>query len=318
MVRGLGVSSENCNNLREKENCVSQQQCEKAECVRRLQLSYLHRKTDGSEGKSDSIHSLSEDKCSGWSEDRTLPEKLDSESAGSVVPPVIQKDSSLLVLESQQNLFDSPLPLSSPSPSVDSPEELYTTALEASTTPISPPPSPSIPFLAESLKRIQLRRQALRSSHQQQSLTPPHTAYSVQKALPGNTVAGSKSVPGGQSVPLPSDRSHRVNLTVECRNRTSPNPEEMPAEEDDAVSEALLKPDYTNSSLLANCSFAADITTQIPRHLHNLTNQELRQRLVARGEQPGPITELTRPAYLVYLSKLEAGIQPAGNTGYKG
>ena len=76
--------------------------------------------------------------------------------------------------------------------------------------------------------------------------------------------------------------------------------------------------DSVNSTLLADSSFAADITTRIPRHLHSLTNEELRQRLLARGEHPGPITETTRPAYLVYLAKLDAGIQPSGNTGYEG
>lgn len=302
-------------NLREK---VSQQQWEKAGCVRRLQLNYLQTEAaDSNGGKSDTIHSLTEE-CGGYWPEKgavaALPKELDnSKLQGSVVSPVTQQDSSLLVLESQSNSFDSPPP-SSP-PSVDSPDELFTTALEPPTTPISPPRSPSIPFLAESLKKIELRRRALRASQQQQPLTPPHTTSSLQKALPSSPVVQPNRAPEGQSVPLPSDRSHQQCLTAE----SSPlNPEEIPAEEDDVENEALMKADYTNSSLLANCSFAADITTQIPRHLHSLTNQELRQRLVARGEQPGPITELTRAAYLVYLSKLEAGIQPAGNTGYKG
>ena len=81
-------------------------------------------------------------------------------------------------------------------------------------------------------------------------------------------------------------------------------------------SSSRLKP--ASPPLLMDCSFAADITTQIPRQLHQLSNQELQQRLVAFGEQPGPVTDLTRSAYLAYLSKLEAGIQPAGNSGYKG
>ena len=67
-----------------------------------------------------------------------------------------------------------------------------------------------------------------------------------------------------------------------------------------------------------DCSLAADITTKIPRSLRQLSNQQLHQRLVSLGERPGPITDLTRPAYLAYLVKLEAGIQPAGNSEYKG
>lgn len=107
----------------------------------------------------------------------------------------------------------------------------------------------------------------------------------------------------------------------DTKNRVSQKPEEklpcVSAREEDDTKRSLKTAPH-GSSLLANCSVAADITTQIPCHLHGLTNQELRQRLIARGEQPGPVTELTRSAYLVYLAKLEAGIQPAGNTGYKG
>ena len=67
-----------------------------------------------------------------------------------------------------------------------------------------------------------------------------------------------------------------------------------------------------------NCSFAADIQVQIPDKLRSLTEGELRERLVALGERPGPITPSTKVVYLAYLAKLEAGVQPAGNKGYKG
>lgn len=67
-----------------------------------------------------------------------------------------------------------------------------------------------------------------------------------------------------------------------------------------------------------DCSFAADIQVQIPEKLKSLTEGELRERLVALGERPGPITPSTKVAYLAYLAKLEAGVQPAGNKGYKG
>lgn len=67
-----------------------------------------------------------------------------------------------------------------------------------------------------------------------------------------------------------------------------------------------------------DCSFAADIRVQIPDKLRSLTESELRERLVSLGERPGPITPSTKVAYLAYLAKLEAGVQPAGNKGYKG
>ena len=67
-----------------------------------------------------------------------------------------------------------------------------------------------------------------------------------------------------------------------------------------------------------DCSFAADIQVRIPDKLRSLTEGELRERLVALGERPGPITPSTKVAYLAYLAKLEAGVQPAGNKGYKG
>ena len=72
----------------------------------------------------------------------------------------------------------------------------------------------------------------------------------------------------------------------------------------------------TPSSL--DCSFAADIQVKIPEKLRSLTESELRERLVALGERPGPITPSTKIAYIAYLAKLEAGVQPAGNKGYKG
>ena len=73
---------------------------------------------------------------------------------------------------------------------------------------------------------------------------------------------------------------------------------------------------YTPSPL--ECSFVADIKVQIPTTLGDLSDSQLRERLVALGERPGPITPSTKVAYLAYLAKLEAGVQPAGNKGYKG
>ena len=53
-------------------------------------------------------------------------------------------------------------------------------------------------------------------------------------------------------------------------------------------------------------------------NLSSLTNSELREKLLSLGEQPGPITDLTRNAYIKYLMKILQGIQPSGNQGYKG
>ena len=73
---------------------------------------------------------------------------------------------------------------------------------------------------------------------------------------------------------------------------------------------------YTPSPL--ECSFVADINVRIPEKLRDLSDGELREKLVDLGERPGPITPSTKVAYLAYLAKLEAGVQPAGNKGYKG
>ena len=56
----------------------------------------------------------------------------------------------------------------------------------------------------------------------------------------------------------------------------------------------------------------------IPTDILGMSDKELRKKLVSHGERPGPIVDSTRLAYQSYLSKLLAGIQPSGNTGYKG
>ena len=56
----------------------------------------------------------------------------------------------------------------------------------------------------------------------------------------------------------------------------------------------------------------------IPPAVAQLTNEQLRSRLVELGEEPGPVNPFTRHAYLNYLTKLLAGVQPTGNKGYKG
>ena len=56
----------------------------------------------------------------------------------------------------------------------------------------------------------------------------------------------------------------------------------------------------------------------IPGWIMQLSNVELRQRLESLGEHPGPINSSTRSAYQLYLTKIEAGVQPKGNKGFKG
>lgn len=59
-------------------------------------------------------------------------------------------------------------------------------------------------------------------------------------------------------------------------------------------------------------------TPVVPLKILQLSNKELRSKLVSLGEQPGPITDATRSAYQLYLAKIQAGVQPSGNRGFKG
>ena len=79
----------------------------------------------------------------------------------------------------------------------------------------------------------------------------------------------------------------------------------------------LASPDLA-SPQLTETSFSSAITVHIPQSIRCLTNDQLRGKLLSLGEQPGPVNDMTRVAYMTYLTKLEAGIQPAGNKGYKG
>ena len=150
---------------------------------------------------------------------------------------------SLLALDLRLNTSNSP------SHEENDSADLFITALEPSCPPSSPPLSPSKaakPFLAESLRKIELRRRR-KAQRDEQSLT-------------------------------------------------TPSPPSL--EEEETVK---------NSQ-----------PTLIPPHIQRLSNEQLRKALLERGEQPGPVTDTTRSAYLLYLVKLEAGVQPSGNTGYKG
>ena len=48
----------------------------------------------------------------------------------------------------------------------------------------------------------------------------------------------------------------------------------------------------------------------VPHHLQLLTDSQLKAELEQLGECPGPITNTTRPVYLVYLAKLQSQATP--------
>ena len=192
-------------------------------------------------------------------------------------------------------------------------EELFTTAIEPHSPPLSSPsPASPTPFLAESLRKIQLRRQVLNSISSQ-----PPTNKSPR------TLASSSPT----SVSLQKNRSEALSLYVRAHSLTSQPKSSSctktkPAESQSYLRRPLVERLSLTRAVLSNDSDSSHVfesrSLDVPPRLQKLTNQELRGELLARGEQPGPVTDSTRCAYLVYLAKLEAGIQPSGNTGYKG
>ena len=60
------------------------------------------------------------------------------------------------------------------------------------------------------------------------------------------------------------------------------------------------------------------VRVQVPQRILKMSNKELRDRLLSLGERPGPINNFTRSTYQTYLAKIQAGIQPSGNSGYRG
>ena len=106
------------------------------------------------------------------------------------------------------------------------------------------------------------------------------------------------SLLASDSSPHPFDHTHESNTTPETVSDTA---------------------GASMSANLLDCSYAANITVPIPPSLHKLSNVDLRDRLIHLGEQPGPITNFTRPAYLTYLAKLEAGrVRPQENSKCNG
>ena len=199
-------------------------------------------------------------------------------------------------------------------------EELFTTAIEPHSPPLSSPsPASPTPFLAESLRKIQLRRQVLNSTSSQ-----PPTNKSPRTLASSSTTSNTSY---STSVSLQKNRSEALFLHVRAHPLTSQPKSSSCTKTKPAESQSYLRWPLVERLSLTPAVLSSDSDSSrvfesrsldVPPRLQKLTNQELRGELLARGEQPGPVTDSTRCAYLVYLAKLEAGIQPSGNTGYKG
>lgn len=121
-------------------------------------------------------------------------------------------------------------------------------------------------------------------------------------------------------------------MTVEYSAAFQSALEEFP--EDDEMKEAEkenvpinIAHRLSNMKLNKKSSSAKTLTTtgkvmlsevMVPQRILKLSNLELREKLLTLGERPGPINEVTRSAYQSYLAKIQAGIQPSGNSGYRG
>ena len=307
---------------------------ERARCVRRLELiNVLTSTTPTEKAGEQSVHTqCSVDSVTSpvTANERTpSPEICEQHNRESVVH---SSGSSILALELQANTDNS----SSSKLVSSSHEDLFTTALQdPSILTSSHTPSPSTtPFLAESLRKIELRRQALRANQ----TTPLSTIHNTTNTTSNNRTLEkhTKQFPEKTASKPSSHQKERLKLTEhliltsshhDTQHMTSPKVPDSNSnllksfkheENDTRIIKKGTDTALHNSSLVADASFVAGIDTQVPARLHQLTNQQLRQSLIDRGEQPGPVTDHTRSAYLLYLTKLEAGIQPAGNTGYKG
>ena len=102
-----------------------------------------------------------------------------------------------------------------------------------------------------------------------------------------------------------------VGIKVSASIKNNPRRELFPPAADtvDTITKDVAK--------LMNETFTKDSPVH-KRSNSSYTNQELREKLISLGEQPGPVNDSTRSAYLSYLEKIQAGIQPTGNKGYKG
>lgn len=174
----------------------------------------------------------------------------------------------------------------------DSPT-LQTLALSPPTTPTPSSPNPLLTSFRELLISEDGRLQGVRASIDD-TISERSELYTTAMNTPENT----PSLPLSDSSPLPFDHPHESSTT--------------PGTMSDTAGASM-------SPTLLDCSYAASITVPIPPSLHKLTNSDLRERLVHLGEQPGPITNFTWPAYLTYLAKLEAGgVRPQGHSNCNG
>ena len=182
----------------------------------------------------------------------------------------------------------------------DSPT-LQTLALSPPTTPTPSPPNPLLTSFRELLISEDGRLQDVCTSiddtisERSELYTTAMNTPENTPSLPSNHPHESSTTPG---TILPFDHPHESSTTPGTMSDTA----------GDSMSPTLL-----------DCSYAASITVPIPPSLHKLSNSDLRERLVHLGEQPGPITNFTRPAYLTYLAKLEVGgVKPLGHSNCNG
>lgn len=182
----------------------------------------------------------------------------------------------------------------------DSPT-LQTLALSPPTTPTPSPPNPLLTSFRELLISEDGRLQDVCApiddtiSERSELYTTAMNTPETTPSLPSNHPHESSTTPG---TILPFDLPHKSSTTPGTMSDTA----------GDSMSPTLL-----------DCSYAASITVPIPPSLHKLSNSDLRERLVHLGEQPGPITNFTRPAYLTYLAKLEVGgVRPLGHSNCNG
>ena len=146
------------------------------------------------------------------------------------------------------------------------------------------------------------------------------TTSTSQSRNTGSALHSSSTYQSGQTGSLSKTPTHQLRQTSSAACTTPPSSTNKTRQTGSSSSAALSHQSGKSNSTPSpmDCSFAADIQVRIPEKLKSLTESELRERLVALGERPGPITPSTKVAYLAYLAKLEDGLQPAGNKGYKG
>lgn len=87
-----------------------------------------------------------------------------------------------------------------------------------------------------------------------------------------------------------------------CSNRSMVQPGTSP--HDSVLLQSLTQ--HSHAGVLE----VASTPLSVPHHLQLLTDSQLKAELEQLGECPGPITDTTRPVYLVYLAKLQRNGKP--------